>query len=340
MLTDIFAVRYESRKLFSEYGRREQRTLHQCMTCLEELSSKRNPDDGTLSVDMNFWNAVHGRVSNELGMRWLSDPYQDALGRTSAIDSLGVRERSKFEISRDWMERLPSNLDDTDEFLKNRISLIEVGFREAYKKEESQIRFAETNPKMAEFLGKNTKTHSTLYNMSANELNKRFRDARFPLHYHNGFVQIEADKLISTEIEQPFWSLVSEPLWENVDLDMKEALDQRDSGGKDPALYAAKALESTIKIISSELNITHGKENGAHNFIENIGKKDVGFIRSWEADFLKSYFTKVRNPLGHGPGKEEMPRLTAEQTNWAIESAMSWIKLLVQRYTLLPERVQ
>ncbi|AXI44525.1 hypothetical protein C1J02_19605 [Sulfitobacter sp. SK011] len=176
--------------------------------------------------------------------------------------------------------------------------------------------------------------------MSANELNKRFRDARFPLHYHNGFVQIEADKLISTEIEQPFWSLVSEPLWENVDLDMKEALDQRDSGGKDPALYAAKALESTIKIISSELNITHGKENGAHNFIENIGKKDVGFIRSWEADFLKSYFTKVRNPLGHGPGKEEMPRLTAEQTNWAIESAMSWIKLLVQRYTLLPERVQ
>ena len=83
------------------------------------------------------------------------------------------------------------------------------------------------------------------------ELNTRFVQARCNLNYHNGFIQCSTDVLSEEEIEKPFWALVADTQWKNVDLDMKEALDQRDSGARDPAFYAARALESTIKIISN-----------------------------------------------------------------------------------------
>ena len=84
--------------------------------------------------------------------------------------------------------------------------------------------------------------------------------------------------------------------------------------------------------ISDDKRWTHGGEKGAHNYIENLGAKKNGqFITQWEADALKSYFTFVRNPLGHGPGNEPMPEFTTQQTNWAIETCMSWIKTLIGR---------
>jgi hypothetical protein len=73
-------------------------------------------------------------------------------------------------------------------------------------------------------------------------------------------------------------------------------------------------------------------EKGAHNYIDNLSsKKNGSFINEWEKDALKSFFTSVRNPFGHGPGSKEMPALSLQQTNWAIESCMSWIKSLIKR---------
>jgi hypothetical protein len=85
-------------------------------------------------------------------------------------------------------------------------------------------------------------------------------------------------------------------------------------------------------LISTEKGWTHGGEKGAHNYIDNLqASKNGGFIHSWEAESIKLLFTRVRNPLGHGPGGEKMPELTQEQTNWAIETCMSWSKSLIQR---------
>ena len=125
---------------------------------------------------------------------------------------------------------------------------------------------------------------------------------------------------------------MADPRWTNIDIDMKEALDRRDANDRDPAFYAARALESTIKIISDQKGWTHGSEKGAHNYIDNLGNKNNGtFIVDWERDTLKSFFTHIRNRLGHGPGSAAMPELTLEQTSWAIETCMSWIKSLIQR---------
>ena len=166
---------------------------------------------------------------------------------------------------------------------------------------------------------------------AVNELNTRFHQADCDLNYHNGFIQRAADALIMQQVEMPFWALVADPKWENVDIDMKEALDRRDTSARDPALYAARALESTLKIVSDEKGWTHGKEKGAHNYIDNLASKRAAFLADWESDGLKGFFTKVRNPLGHGPGKEAMPNLTQHQTDWAIDACMVWIKSIIRR---------
>lgn len=90
-------------------------------------------------------------------------------------------------------------------------------------------------------------------------------------------------------------------------------------------------LESAIKIISDEKGWTHGGEKGAQNYIDNLGSKKGSYISEWERESLKSFFAAVRNPFGHGPGSDEMPKLTGQQTDWAIEPCMSWIKSLVKR---------
>jgi hypothetical protein len=127
--------------------------------------------------------------------------------------------------------------------------------------------------------------------------------------------------------------LVSSEKWKNVDFEMKDAIDRRDTGVRDPSLYAAKALESTIKIISKEKGWTIGNEGGAHAYIDNLcnKKRSGNLIDEWEKEALKNFFTKVRNPMGHGPGGEKMPELNPSQTDWTIEFCMSWIKSLIKR---------
>jgi hypothetical protein len=80
---------------------------------------------------------------------------------------------------------------------------------------------------------------------------------------------------------------------------MKEAIDLRDTNGRDPAFYAAKALESTVKIISDEKQLSNGRERGAANYIDNLKRSNL--IEDWEAEALKAFFSKVRNPARAWP---------------------------------------
>jgi hypothetical protein len=234
-----------------------------------------------------------------------------------------------------------------DIHIKERLSLIELGFR----LKEKQIAAMNSSPlntadKLAASLSRSSlrvpgdpnsgevarrKSRTGLFSSNVEELNTRFRQNNYPLNYHNGYIQFSMDDLVQTEVEEPFWRLVADPVWTNVDLEMKNALDLRDTDGQDPAFYAVRALESTIKIISGEKGWTHGGEKGAHNYIDNLVSKKNGFIYSWEGAALKDFFTHVRNPFGHGAGNSKMPRLMDPQTDWAIEFCMIWIKNLIQR---------
>ena len=170
------------------------------------------------------------------------------------------------------------------------------------------------------------------YLQHVEELNHRFRQSKSPISLHNGFVQINGDALVHESIEKPFWTLVRDPKWKNVEIDMMEAVDRRESNERDPAFYGAKALESAIKIVSDERGFSRGSEKNVNHYIDNlVADRNGRFVELWEADALRHIFANVRNALGHGPGGQPMPNLTQQQTDWTIEAAMSWTESLILR---------
>jgi hypothetical protein len=133
-----------------------------------------------------------------------------------------------------------------DRFIKERLSFIEIAFR---RRGEEIAALSTTRPggSLHESVRRAAALANTSFQSRCVELNARLRQAGTKLDYHNGFLQLVSDETTTTQIDRPFWSLVASPKWLNVDRDMKEAIDLRDSGGRDPAWYAAKALESTSR---------------------------------------------------------------------------------------------
>jgi hypothetical protein len=228
-----------------------------------------------------------------------------------------------------------------DVFVKVRLSLIELLLREIEEQFSTGVRTTEMalvsylkskKVKTTQSKSKKERDELIVFRSATQELNQRLHDARLPFHYHNGFLQRADDTLTTSEIEKPFWDLMADSKWGNVDSDLKEAIDRRDTGGRDAAVYALKALETVLKIISDEKGWTRGNERGAANYIDNLVSSTNGrAIAVWEADALKALFRDVRNPHSHGPGTQPHPSLTREKQTWVIETVMSWIKSLVRR---------
>jgi hypothetical protein len=353
MLTDIFAERYADVPVWHTYGDAERRLLVQAFRIVSEQlfpywTSEGKERDGAKAQ----WKSMHDRLSMELGLDQLAPLYYQ---QTS--DYMGKPHTSWVPWALEYVCKafVCSNYDPqvpADRFMKERLSFIEIAFRDrnvalAAQNEELPRKVAQAEVverllpanrgaripgSRADSLRAANALANQSFKASVDELNERFRRAGTRLNYHNGFIQVADDALVEKQVETPFWDLVSDLKWKNVDTDMKEAIDRRDGGQRDPAFYAARALESTIKIISSEKGWTHGGERGAHAYIDNLAAaKNGGFIERWESEALKAIFSHVRNELGHGPGGEPMPELTPQQTNWAIESCMVWIKNLIQR---------
>jgi hypothetical protein len=347
MLTDIFARRYADVRLWAQFTTNESRLINQGFRIVLEQLFPYYIDGKESAAGKANWTTLHDRLSMELGVKHLSNiaySYQSQWnGQPHTVSGLWTMNT----VCENWMLQQFSDQASPDEFVKERLSLVEIAFR--LKGE----RVAEANANLPKAIGDADlrfgrrsgpgivlpgKPSGSLKAMNAkinrefqaaiNELNARFVQARAPLNYHNGFIQISKDSLSTRTVETPFWNLVADPKWKNVDTDMKEAFDRRDGGTRDPAFHAVRALESTIKIISDDKGWTHGKERGAHNYIDNLSSN--GFVADWEATALKHLFRFVRNPLGHGPGSAEMPALSDAQTDWAIDTSLGWIKRLVR----------
>lgn len=353
MLTDIFADRYLGIEVWQAFTDVEERFLIQGFRIVIEQLIPYYRDGKEVASAKATWTSLHDKLSMELGLDELAPKayhFQTTYNGNPVTHS-GTWTMEK--VCKDFVNAKYDGMVSPDRFIKERLSFIELAFREREnqindinEKLPQQLIEARIESKRVRPGGRgmrlpgNREDGLKAFNESINrvfresieELNERMRRANFNLHYHNGFIQISNDELMNEQVEEPFWAVINSPLWENVDIDMKEAIDLRDSNGRDPAFYAARALESTIKIISDQKGFTHGGEKGAHNYIENLGsKKNGGYINEWERESLKSFFTAVRNPFGHGPGSEDMAKLTEQQTSWAIESCMSWIKSLVKR---------
>ena len=355
MLTDVFFRRYEKRQLFSAVGPKERALFVQAYRLINEQIWKYYGYDRKVDETVKAtWKGVHDRLSMEIGVKELSPVWY-----SYTVDWMG--KPHTYSASYEWNTVVESWLNlnfadnlDADMFVKRRLSFIELAFRERehqlavinamlpYTLQSAALQDA--NPRRGLTVpGANPKTHveraqeqnkflNDTFALQVHELNTRFEQAGMPLHYHNGFIQITQDALMQALVEQPFWDLVKDPRWKNVDIDMKEAIDRRDTGGRDPSFYAAKALESTIKVISDEKGWTRGTETGVGGYLNNLTSKANGsFIAPWEHESMQRFFSDVRNDLGHGPGSAQMPVFTDEQISFSIEFCMSWVKSLITR---------
>jgi len=350
MLTDIFATRYDERPIWTEVGERERTLLVQMWRILkEQLMPYHTPQNKVNELFLPLWKDTESRVSMELGVKSL---HPQVYGYYTANKTWVSGSYTLDFQCEQWMTAALTDEKQADRHMKQRVSFVELAFRnreallnKQSAEAESSVRTAHAREALnakrhgivvtGSFAGMLKSAHDNqikIWESCCEELNTRFRQAKVPLSYHNGFVQIAKDERIEEQIAEPFWALVRDPIWANVDTDMKEAVDRQESNDRDPAFYAVRALESAIKIVSDRKGWTTGNEKGAHAFIDNlVSAKNGRFVEVWEADAMKLIFTNIRNPLGHGPGSAEMPKLSDTQTDWTIEAAMSWTKSLVMR---------
>ena len=348
MLTDVFSYRYLDQPIWQTYGELESRLLVQLIAVVKEAlpyytSGKIN------ETNKPKWKQLHDNLARELGVKELSPLYYSYTQKNGLGQDFPVSGFYEWEtVCERFVNGAFVSTADPDRFMKERISFIELALRVRHDEITAintnlPIWIKEQETRVLPYSAKRVPFSSTAVIASNREMNSRFSDlivevnerlrrAKVPISYHTGFFQFAVDQQIERVIAKPFWDLVDGALWKNVDIDMKEALDRRDSNDKDPAIFAAKALESAIMIVSDQKGWTRGTENGAAQYVDNlVSKANGGYIAPWEGEILKDYFRKVRNSLGHGPGSAPMPELTIIQTDWAIETAMSWIRTLVRR---------
>lgn len=351
MLTDVFFRRYANRPMFASVGQKETAFFVQAYRIINEQIWTYYGYDKKVDESIKaIWTNLHDRLSMEIGVKELSPKYYsyqtEWMGKPHTTSGWNAMN---FVVEQ-WLNfKFAENM-DPDMFVKRRLSFVELAFRtredqiaQANADFPKQLAGAKMQDKMSrgpmtlqgrrsDGLRAMNESINRMFVANVNELNERFKQADMPLHYHNGFIQITHDERLQEQVEQPFWLLVKDPKWKNVSIDMAEAVDRRDTGGRDPSFYAAKSLESAIKIICDIKTFTTGNEKGVSDFLNHLESKANGaFIESWERQSIQRFYSDVRNDLGHGPGSKEMPNLTSQQIDQTIEFCMSWTKSLIKR---------
>ncbi len=265
MIHDLFLRRYPNQIYWAD---RPTPAMHRLLTQIAHIIfSDLAPK---LRLDRGFFQDVHDALARELGQgKLIAAPTYDAI--------CGEFLTEAYDL---WNDRHGT----ADAFLKARLSLVELLFRAVEDRVRPPISASASHALLSrseEPLPASAGAEAAV-DAAIRELNGRFREARMGLHYHNGIIQFSNDDLTESRTAEPCWSLLRDPKWANVDSDLKEALNRADGGRADAAFHAAKALESTIKIISDEQGWTTGKERGAAAFIDNlVSQRNGRFLEPW-----------------------------------------------------------
>ncbi len=352
MITEIFSRRYRDVSIRPQYCEDDRRFMNQAVDMVMDRLWIGRESDTPSDVAEKSLKQVHDALALELGCQWLSDRYWYSSHTWNGNLTKQSHEYPFSKICRNFLVKLPDDPKIADSFVKDRLSFIELAFQYRWRVIQrantelpERIREAELAAdkphrgpgirlpgNRADGLNTVNCRINRAFSSLTDELNERMKLARYPLNFHNCVLQLAADETVTAQIEKPFWALVSAPKWKSVDEQIKEAIDRRDRSDRTAPFQAVCALESAIRIISDMKGWTRGDERGASSYIDNlVSQKNGRFIEVWESDMLKTMFSDVRNPFAHGPGQADIPRLSDEQTDWAIDTSMSWIKSLIRR---------
>jgi hypothetical protein len=121
MLTDIFAYRYKHTSIWQNFGEPERRLLTQAFQIVsEQLYPKKYVDSVTK------WTLIHDKLCRELGLSELSPRYYQRLYGQYAHYS--IEDVCKNFVIAAYDGSVPA-----DRFMKERISFIELVFRERWE---------------------------------------------------------------------------------------------------------------------------------------------------------------------------------------------------------------
>lgn len=127
MLTDIFADRYAAVPLWETFTQNERRLLVQCYRILAEDVCPYYRDGNEYEYGKDFWADIHSRLSRELGLKFLSPTtyaYQRPGGAYPVIGTWTMNH-----VCETWMLQDFDGKGSADRFIKERLSLVELGFR-------------------------------------------------------------------------------------------------------------------------------------------------------------------------------------------------------------------
>jgi len=79
--------------------------------------------------------------------------------------------------------------------------------------------------------------------------------------------------VVAETVHDSFWDLLADEGRDNVRTDMRQALDV---GGPNPTFYAARALESAVKILSAVRRWLTDRERGAAQVIDTLVSRKSG----------------------------------------------------------------
>ena len=127
MLLDIFARRYDATQLRDAFEERDRRLLVQAFRILKEdifpyyHEGKENP------ACVAVWTKLERGLSRELGQKELSPHWTSYTTKWNGQDHIQTFKYDLVSVCENWLNQPVTGL--ADEHIKNRISLIELGFR-------------------------------------------------------------------------------------------------------------------------------------------------------------------------------------------------------------------
>jgi AbiJ-like protein len=208
MLTDIFAYRYLEQPIWSAYTEIEQRLLNQAFGIVKDALPYWS-DSKEDEKQKAKWKQLHDQLARELGVEELSQRYysytqKNALGHEFPMSGWF----SWDHVCGQFVNAKYAAHIEADRFIKERISFIELALRlrgEEIATVNANLRAA---IQQAAFRDATTRSSSrvpgsavdgvkawnatlnSVFHNQVSELNERFRRARAPLTYHNGFIQL------------------------------------------------------------------------------------------------------------------------------------------------------
>lgn len=215
MLTDILAHRYLDHPIWSGYTELEQRLLNQAFGIVKEALPYYNSEGKVIEARKATWKALHDRTARELGVKELAQRYYSYNQKSPLGQDWPVQGWFGWDYACEQFvtAKFPSG-QDADRFLKERLSFVELAMRfrheevahlnaslphalmEAALRDRTPARGIRLPGSAVDGAKAWNATINATFNAQVTELNERFRRARAPLTYHNGFIQVSMDEKI------------------------------------------------------------------------------------------------------------------------------------------------